>query len=189
MDGERTEVATLGGGCFWCIEAVFDELVGVDRVASGYSGGHVEQPTYAQVCSGTTGHAEVVQVRFAPEITSYRELLEVFFTVHDPTTRDRQGGDVGPQYRSVILTHSDEQERTARDVVDELESSGAFDDPVVTEVVPFERFWPAEDHHRDYYARNPDQAYCRVVIDPKLAKFRRTFAAKRKPRDDGPPRG
>lgn len=182
MDEETAGIATLGGGCFWCLEAVFDEMEGVERVVSGYSGGHVEDPTYRQVCAGTTGHAEVVQVHFDPEVTTYREVLEVFFTIHDPTTRDRQGADVGPQYRSAVFTHSEEQRRVVDDVVREIEASGAFEDPVVTEIAPFERFWPAEDEHHDYYLRNRNQPYCRVVIDPKLAKFRRTFAEKRRSR-------
>lgn len=180
MEQKALEIATLGGGCFWCLEAVFDELEGVAKVVSGYSGGHVADPTYQEVCTGTTGHAEVVQVHFDPAVTSYREVLEVFFTVHDPTTRDRQGADVGPQYRSAVFVHSDEQRRVVEGMVEELESTGAFGDPLVTEITPFEEFWPAEEYHRDYYARNPGQAYCRVVIDPKLAKFRRTFAEKRK---------
>lgn len=182
MRTETEEIATLGGGCFWCLEAVYKELEGVSRVVSGYSGGHVEEPTYRQVCSGATGHAEVVQIHFEPDVTTYRELLEVFFTIHDPTTPDRQGADVGPQYRSAIFTHSEEQRTAAEAVVRELEASGAFTDPVVTEITPFERFWPAEAEHHDYYARNSGQRYCRVVIDPKLAKFRRTFTEKRKAR-------
>lgn len=181
MEREAEGIATLAGGCFWCLEAVYDELEGVERVLSGYSGGDVDDPTYRQVCSGTTGHAEVVQIHYDPDVTSYRELLEVFFTIHDPTTRDRQGADVGPQYRSAIFTHSTEQARVAEEVIAEVEASDAFEDPVVTEVAPFERFWPAEEEHRDYYARNPGVPYCQVVIHPKLAKFRRTFAEKRKP--------
>lgn len=180
MESETGGVATLGGGCFWCLEAVYLEVEGVESVESGYSGGDVENPGYEQVCTGTTGHAEVVRIGFDPGVTTYRELLEVFFTIHDPTTRDRQGGDVGPQYRSVIFTHSPAQRRVAGEVIGEVEASGAFEDLVVTEVVPFERFWPAEPEHHDYYARNPGQAYCRVVIHPKLAKFRETFASKRK---------
>lgn len=182
MERPAGGIATLGGGCFWCLEAVFQEMEGVEEVVSGYSGGHVDDPGYREVCSGRTGHAEVVQVRFDPEVTGYRELLEVFFVIHDPTTRDRQGADVGPQYRSVVFTHSDEQRRVAEDVVRKLEDTGAFEDPVVTEIVPFERFWPAEEYHRDYWARNRSQPYCRLVIDPKLEKFRRTFASKRRSR-------
>jgi len=174
MDG-RLETATLGGGCFWCVEAVFDELRGVRRVEPGYSGGHVERPTYEQVCTGLTGHAEVVQVSFDPHEISYRELLEVFFAVHDPTTKDRQGPDVGPQYRSVIFYHDEEQRRTAEEVISELEARGIWDGPIVTEVAPFTAFYPAEEYHRDYFRRNPDQPYCRVVIAPKVAKFRKEF--------------
>lgn len=170
------ETATLGGGCFWCLEAVYRELEGVEDVLSGYAGGHVDEPTYPQVCSGSTGHAEVVQVRFDPAVLPYRELLEVFFAIHDPTTPDRQGADVGSQYRSIVLTHSDAQRETARRVIAELEAEGAFDDPVVTQVEPLERFWPAEPAHHVYYERNPEQAYCRVVIGPKMAKFRKRFA-------------
>ena len=174
MDG-RLETATLGGGCFWCVEAVFDELRGVRRVEPGYSGGHVERPTYEQVCTGLTGHAEVVQVSFDPHEISYRELLEVFFAVHDPTTKDRQGPDVGPQYRSVIFYHDEEQRRTAEEVISELEARGIWDGPIVTEVAPFTAFYPAEEYHRDYFRRNPDQPYCRVVIAHKVAKFRKEF--------------
>lgn len=182
MTEERTETATLGGGCFWCLEAVYQELEGVEAVRSGYAGGHVEDPTYRQVCSGSTGHAEVVEVDFDPDAISFREILEVFFAIHDPTTPDRQGADVGPQYRSIVLYRSPEQNETAERVIAELAADGAFGGaPIVTEVEPLERFWPAEPEHDDYYRRNPDQPYCRVVIDPKLAKFRKTFAEKRRP--------
>jgi peptide-methionine (S)-S-oxide reductase len=170
-----TETATLGGGCFWCLEPLFDSLEGVDSVESGYSGGHVENPSYRQVCTGTTGHAEVIRIAFDPERISYRDLLEVFFSAHDPTTRDRQGNDVGPQYRSVIYFHSPEQERTAREVVAEAGESGEFRDPIVTEITPFERFYEAEDYHQEYFERNPDQAYCRAVIAPKVSKFRKAY--------------
>ena len=172
----RVETATLGGGCFWCLEAVYDELDGVKGVESGYAGGHVVNPSYREVCEGTTGHAEVVRVSFDPRALSYREVLEVFFATHDPTTRDRQGNDVGSQYRSVVLFESPEQEATARAVVGELEAEGLFDAPIVTEVAPLTRFYPAEAYHRDYYANNRNQPYCRAVISPKLAKFRRRFA-------------
>jgi peptide-methionine (S)-S-oxide reductase len=175
-----TEVATLGGGCFWCLEAVFVELRGVERAESGYAGGRVPNPTYHQVCTGATGHAEVVQVTFDPEELSYRDLLRVFFAIHDPTTLNRQGADVGTQYRSVIFTHSPEQERTAREVIAELAASGLWDRPIVTEVVPFEAFYPAEEYHRDYFERNPEQGYCRVVVAPKVAKFRKQFIEKLK---------
>ncbi len=176
MASRKTEVATLAGGCFWCMEAVFDELEGVIDVVPGYAGGHVPNPTYEQVCTGTTGHAEAVQITFDPDRISYRELLEVFFSVHDPTTLNRQGPDVGHQYRSAIFTHSPEQERVAREVITELERKRVWPDSIVTEVVPFTNFYPAEDYHRDYYRRHPDQAYCVAVIAPKLEKFRRRYA-------------
>lgn len=172
MDG-RLETATLGGGCFWCVEAVFKELRGVERVEPGYSGGHVENPTYEQVCTGRTGHAEVVQVKFDPRQISYREILEVFFSVHDPTTKDRQGPDVGPQYRSVIFYHDEEQRRTAEEVISELEARRVWERPIVTELAPFTAFYPAEEYHRDYFRRNPGQPYCQVIIAPKVAKFRK----------------
>lgn len=170
-----TEVATLGGGCFWCLEAAFEQLRGVERVESGYAGGDAANPTYEQVCSGTTGHAEVVQVRFDPAVISFRDLLQVFFTIHDPTTRDRQGADVGSQYRSAILFHTPEQQRTALEVIRELDAARVWDDPIVTEVTPLSRFWSAEAYHREYYRRNPDQGYCRAVIAPKVAKLRKEF--------------
>jgi peptide-methionine (S)-S-oxide reductase len=174
------ELATLGGGCFWCTEAVFSMMQGVHDVRPGYSGGHVAKPTYEQVCGKKTGHAEVVQVTFDPAVITYREILEIFFASHDPTTRDRQGNDIGPQYRSVILTHSDEQRETARSVIAEFESAKAFDAPIVTEVVPFETFWPAEPEHLDYYRRNPAQMYCAYVISPKIEKVRKKFASRLK---------
>jgi peptide-methionine (S)-S-oxide reductase len=169
---EGREIATLGGGCFWCLEAVFLPLRGVLRVESGYAGGHVDRPSYQQVCSGTSGHAEVVQIEYDSAQISYRQLLDVFFTIHDPTTQDRQGNDVGTQYRSVIFFHSPEQETIARDTIRELEAEGVWRG-IVTQVVAFEQFWPAEAYHRDYYRRNPDQAYCRLVIAPKIAKLRK----------------
>lgn len=171
-----TEQATLGGGCFWCLEAVFELVEGVSAVKSGYAGGHTPDPTYEQVCTGTTGHAEVVQVTFDPSVISYRDVLEIFFAIHDPTTRDRQGADVGTQYRSVILAHSDEQADTARAVIAELERDGTFEGPIVTEVVPLSVFYPAERYHDAYYRRNPSQPYCRVVVGPKVAKFKQRFA-------------
>lgn len=174
------QTATLGGGCFWCLEAVFQQLRGVSAVQPGYAGGHVPHPTYEQVCTGTTGHAEVVQITFDPSVITYRDLLEVFFSIHDPTTPDRQGEDVGPQYRSIILYHNDEQRQTAEAVIRELEQSGAWDDPVVTQVVPLESFYPAEEYHKDYFRRNPDRPYCRLVIAPKVGKFRRRFSEKLK---------
>jgi peptide-methionine (S)-S-oxide reductase len=172
----RSESATLGGGCFWCLEAAFQRLRGVLRVESGYAGGEVEHPTYEEVCTGTTGHAEVVRVEFDPGVLSFQQLLEVFFVIHDPTTRDRKGADVGTQYRSVIFHHSPEQRETAEKLVRELEQGRAFTNPIVTEIEPLPDFYPAEDYHRDYYRRNPSQAYCQVVISPKLAKLRRAFS-------------
>jgi peptide-methionine (S)-S-oxide reductase len=172
----RTEAATLGGGCFWCLEAVFVDLQGVQSVVSGYSGGRVPHPSYDQVCSGTTGHAEVVQVTFDPSVLSYRQLLEVFFTIHDPTTLDRQGHDVGTQYRSAIFYHSPEQQQTAEQVMAEITQAGIWGAPLVTQVVPLEAFYPAEGYHQDYYLRNPYQPYCQVVIQPKVAKFREKYA-------------
>ena len=176
----RTELATLGGGCFWCIEAVFNQLQGVESAISGYAGGTMPDPDYEAVCEGDTGHAEVVQVTFDPDVLSYREVLEVFFTVHDPTTLDRQGADVGSQYRSVIYTHSPEQERTARAIIAELEGEKVWDDPIVTQVEPAPRFYPAEDYHQEYYVRNPSQGYCQAVIRPKLAKFRKAWSQRLK---------
>jgi peptide-methionine (S)-S-oxide reductase len=172
-----TELATLGGGCFWCVEAPMKELRGVHEVTSGYAGGHVENPTYEQVCSETTGHAEVVQVEFDPEVISYRELLAVFFAVHDPTTMNRQGPDVGSQYRSAVFYHSDEQREVAESLIEELEREGVYDE-VVTEVDPLETFYEAEEYHQDYYEKNPNQPYCAVQIPPKLEKVREKFAGK-----------
>ncbi len=169
------EIATLGGGCFWCLEAAFKELRGVTGVQSGYAGGHVVNPSYKQVCSGTTGHAEVVQVRFDPAQLDYADLLRVFFTTHDPTTKDRQGNDVGPQYRSIILTHSDAQAATAKAVMQEISEAKLWPAPLVTQVAPLTIFYPAEAEHDDYYAQNPWSGYCQVVIAPKVAKFRKVF--------------
>lgn len=177
-EGTRTETATLGGGCFWCLDAVYRELRGVQHVVSGYAGGHVPNPTYEQVCSKRTGHAEVVQVTFDPDEISYRDLLDVFFTIHDPTTPDRQGNDVGPQYRSIILTHSPEQERVAREVIADVERAGMWGAPLVTEVEPLTDFYPGERYHQDYFANNPMQPYCRVVVAPKVAKARGRFLSK-----------
>lgn len=174
------EVATLAGGCFWCLEAVFEQLRGVERVVSGYAGGDVPDPTYEQVCGGRTGHAEVVQVTFDPAVLSFRELIEVFFTIHDPTTLDRQGADVGSQYRSAVFYHSPEQRATAEAVIAELEAARVWDDPIVTEVVPLTTFYPGEAYHQQYYRRNPNQGYCRVVIAPKVAKLRSRYLTKLK---------
>ncbi len=176
------ETVTLGGGCFWCIEAAFLELQGDIRVASGYAGGQVANPTYRQVCSGSTGHAEVVDVTFDPSIISLPDILRVFFTVHDPTTLNRQGADVGTQYRSAIFTRSEEQQATARRIIEEIESTGAWDAPIVTEVRPLTAFYPAEDHHQEYYRLNADQPYCRVVIAPKIDKLRKKFRDRLKSR-------
>jgi peptide-methionine (S)-S-oxide reductase len=169
------EIATLGGGCFWCIDTIFRELKGVEKVESGYAGGRMPNPTYRDVCSGMTGHAEVVQVTFDPSVLSFRDLLGVFFTVHDPTTPDRQGADVGTQYRSIVLYHSDAQRDTAKQVIDELNTNKVWDDPIVTQVVPFTTFYSAETYHQDYYSQNQNQPYCQIVIAPKVAKFRKTY--------------
>lgn len=169
------EVATLAGGCFWCIEAVFDDLQGVERVESGYSGGTVANPTYRQVCSGTTGHAEVIQLTFDPRVISYREILEVFFTIHDPTTLNRQGPDVGTQYRSAIFYHTPEQRAVAEQVVKAISAAKIWPGPIVTEITPFSTFYKAEDYHQDYFALNGEQPYCRAVVAPKVAKFRKQF--------------
>ena len=175
-----TELATLAGGCFWCLEAVFEQLRGVIRVQSGYAGGHVPNPSYQGVCTGMTGHAEVVQIAFDPAVISYRDLLGVFFTLHDPTTLNAQGGDVGTQYRSAIFYHDDAQRGVAEEVVRELAAEHVFDDPIVTEIVPLTTFYPAEEYHREYYRRNPNQPYCRAVIAPKVAKLRSTYLEKLK---------
>ncbi len=166
------ELATFGGGCFWCLEAVFEQLKGVTGVVSGYAGGTVAHPTYEQVCGGRTGHAEVTQVSFDPSVVSYRDLLDVFFSIHDPTTLNRQGADVGPQYRSIILTHSDEQRNAALEAIRSVEREGVWPDPLVTEVAPLSAFYPAEAGHQGYFRRNEGQRYCQVVIAPKVAKFR-----------------
>ena len=175
-----TQVATLAGGCFWCLEAVFEQLRGVTRVMSGYAGGHVPNPSYEAVCTGTTGHAEVTQVTFDPDQISYRELLGVFFLIHDPTTLDRQGGDAGTQYRSAIFYHDDEQRRSAEELIRELEAEHVFDDAIVTKVEPLQAFYAAEEYHQEYYRRNPNQPYCRAVIAPKVAKLRSKYLEKLK---------
>ena len=169
----HTEVATLGGGCFWCLEAVYQELRGVEKVESGYSGGDVPHPTYRQVCSETTGHAEVVQVTFDPDEVSYRDILDVYFTIHDPTTLNRQGADVGTQYRSAIFYHTEDQKRVAEEAISDLQTEGIWNNPIVTEVVPFDEFYVAEDYHQDYFRNNGFQPYCQVIIAPKVAKFRK----------------
>jgi len=170
------ETATLGAGCFWCVEAVFDDLKGVEDVVSGYSGGDKDDPTYQEVCSGTTGHAEVAQIKFDPEVLSYEDLLRVFFTVHDPTQLNRQGNDIGTSYRSAIFYHDEAQRDAAQKVIKEITDAGIYDKPIVTEVTPLEKFWPAENYHQEYFANNPDQPYCAAVVAPKVAKFRKQFA-------------
>jgi peptide-methionine (S)-S-oxide reductase len=174
------EVTTLAGGCFWCLEAVYDQLRGVEDVASGYAGGKVANPSYRLVCTGSTGHAEVVQLTFDPQVISYREILQVFFAIHDPTTLNRQGADIGTQYRSAIFYHSAGQRATAEQVIAELSAEKLWPAPIVTQVVPFETFYPAEDYHQEYFARNPEQGYCQIVVAPKVAKFRKHFFEKLK---------
>jgi peptide-methionine (S)-S-oxide reductase len=168
-------VATLAGGCFWCLEAVYLDLRGVESVVSGYAGGHVPNPTYREVCSGLTGHAEVVQVAFDPAVVSYRELLQIFFTIHDPTTLNRQGADVGTQYRSAIFYHDDAQKATAEAVMAEVTAEKIWPNPLVTQLEPLAKFYPAEEYHQDYFARNPSQPYCQVVVAPKVSKFRKQY--------------
>lgn len=176
MEEKTLETATLGGGCFWCTEAVFDAVEGVKDVVSGYSGGHTSNPTYQEVCSETTGHAEVVQIKFDPEEISYKEVLEIFFGTHDPTTLNRQGNDVGTSYRSAVFYHSPEQKRIAEEVVKELTDEDVFGKPIVTEITEFTNFYPAEDYHQNYFAKNPNQPYCSAVVAPKVGKFRQKFA-------------
>jgi peptide-methionine (S)-S-oxide reductase len=186
MDGggratmENKEITILGGGCFWCMEAVFELLKGVEKVESGYSGGVVEDPSYEQVCRGTTGHAEVVRITFDPQVVSFEEILKVFFAVHDPTTLNRQGADVGPQYRSAIFYRGDGQRVAAERVIEEITAAEIWDGPIVTEVTEFEAFYPAEEYHREYFRRNPGQSYCQIVIAPKVAKFRKQYMEKLK---------
>ncbi|MDQ3712034.1 MAG: peptide-methionine (S)-S-oxide reductase MsrA [Acidobacteriota bacterium] len=175
METKNLETATLGAGCFWCVEAVFDDLKGVESVESGYSGGHTENPNYQQVCSETTGHAEVAQINFDPNEISFKEVLQVFFAVHDPTTLNRQGNDVGSSYRSAIFYHDDNQKRIAEEVIKEVETEGVYDNPIVTEVTPFDNFYIAENYHQEYFANNPNQPYCAAVVAPKVAKFRQKF--------------
>jgi len=171
----QLETATLGGGCFWCLEAVYDQLKGVQDVISGYSGGSVNNPSYKQVCTGATGHAEVVQLKFDPQVITFKEILQVFFSIHDPTTLNRQGNDVGTQYRSVIFYHDDKQQSIACDVMKEIERTRIWNRPFVTEVTSFEKFYPAEDYHQEYFENNSQQPYCQVVVAPKVAKFRKQF--------------
>ena len=176
----KTEVATFGGGCFWCLEAVFQALKGVSHVESGYTGGQVVNPSYRQVCSGQTGHAEVVQITFDPEVITFHDLLDVFFATHNPTTLNRQGADVGTQYRSAIFYHNEEQANRARQRISDLDQEKIWDAPLVTEVVPLEKFYRAEDYHQNYFQTNPAQGYCQAVINPKVAKLRKHFAEKLK---------
>ena len=173
--GEGHEVATLGGGCFWCHQPIFQELRGVEKLVVGYSGGHVKNPTYEEVCTGTTDHAEAFQVTFDPDVISFEELLKVFFSVHDPTTLNRQGNDVGSQYRSAIFYHTPDQKTAAERVVKRIEAEGLWDDPIVTEVTPFAAFYPGEDYHQDYFKKNPWAGYCRAIIAPKVSKFRKQW--------------
>ena len=175
MSSPQLQQATLGGGCFWCLEAAFEQVQGVKSVVSGYAGGQTPHPTYEQVSTGRTGHAEVVQITFDPAIISYRELLDIFFTIHDPTTPDRQGADIGPQYRSIILTHDEEQRRIAEETIRELDAAGVWPDPIVTQVVPLDVFYPAEEYHQHYFQRNPDAPYCQFVVAPKVKKVRQKF--------------
>jgi peptide-methionine (S)-S-oxide reductase len=176
----RKEIATLGGGCFWCLEPIFKDLAGVEEVVVGYSGGMVPNPSYEQVCTGKTGHAEVVQISFDPDVISFKEILEAFFSIHDPTTPNRQGADVGPQYRSVIFYHSRSQMEDAERLIGDLNASGTWKAPIVTEVVPFKEFYKAEAYHQNYFAKNPRQAYCQVVIAPKVEKFQKQYDSKLK---------
>jgi len=177
---EKRELATFGGGCFWCVEAIFERVNGVFSAESGYSGGHIRNPDYKQVTSGTTGHAEVVQIAYDPSVISYQELLEIFFKTHDPTTLNRQGADVGTQYRSIVLYHNEVQRDLASQVIDKLEEEGIWNDPIVTTVEPFEAFYSAEAYHQEYYENNPNQGYCRLVINPKVEKFEKVFKEKLK---------
>ena len=176
----NSEIATLGGGCFWCLEAIYADLIGVEKVESGYSGGKKENPTYQEVSSGNTGHAEVVQITFDPGQITYEELLKIFFTIHDPTTLNRQGADVGPQYRSVIFYHHEAQRASAERIIDEITTEKIWPDPIVTQILPFEEFFIAEDYHQDYFKYNPNQGYCQVVIAPKVTKFHKLYTEKLK---------
>lgn len=176
----RFEKVTLGGGCFWCLEPIFQDLLGVEAVEVGYAGGNVPDPSYQAVCTGTTGHAEVARMTYDPEVTSYREILEVFFSIHDPTTLNRQGADVGTQYRSAIFYHNDKQQRVAEEVIGSIDAEAIWGRPIVTEVSPVVKYYPAEDNHQEYYENNRGQSYCQMVIRPKIQKFQKTFVEKRK---------
>lgn len=177
---DKIEIATFGGGCFWCVEAIFERVNGVQQVESGYSGGHIINPDYKMVTSGTTGHAEVIQITFDPEVISYLELLEIFFKTHDPTTLNQQGADVGTQYRSIVLYHNEQQNKLAREIIQDLDSEGIWNNPIVTTVEPFEEFYSAEAYHQEYFENNPNQGYCRLVINPKVEKFEKVFKEKLK---------
>ena len=177
---DKFEIATFGGGCFWCTEAIFERVKGVQEVESGYAGGHVSNPDYKMVTSGTSGHAEVIQITFDPEVVTYLELLEIFFKTHDPTTLNRQGADVGTQYRSIVLYHNEQQNKLAREVLDELDSEGIWSDHIVTEIQAFEEFYSAEAYHQEYFENNPNHGYCRMVITPKVEKFEKIFKEKLK---------
>ena len=180
MENKNLETATLAAGCFWCVEAVFDDLKGVEDVVSGYSGGHTENPTYQEVCSETTGHAEVVQIRFDPEIISFSDILHIFFAVHDPTTLNRQGNDIGSSYRSAIFYHNETQKQVAEQTINRITDAEIWKNPIVTEVTEFTNFYPAENYHQEYFANNPNQPYCAAVVEPKVAKFRKMFLDKLK---------
>jgi len=180
LDKPGLQTATFGAGCFWCVEAVFQRLKGVEKVVSGYSGGQTEHPTYEQVCTGTTGHAEACQITYDPRIISYDELLEVFWKTHDPTTRNRQGNDVGKQYRTVIFFHDEEQKKLAEGYKAKLEAEHIWDRPIVTEIVAFKKFWPAENYHQDYFNSHPEKGYCTLIIQPKVEKFQKVFKDKLK---------
>lgn len=180
MRSGQTETATLAGGCFWCLEAVFLELKGVKQVVSGYTGGSVKDPSYHEVCTGSTGHAEAVQVTFDPQEISFREILQIFFTIHDPTTPNRQGADVGTQYRSAIFYHAEEQKKSAEDAIREISDAGVWDNPIVTEIAPLQEFYPAEEYHQSYFEQHREQRYCQLVIEPKVAKLRKLFTDKLK---------
>jgi len=184
MTATQQELATLGGGCFWCLEAAFEQVQGVKSVVSGYAGGHIPRPTYEQVCTGRTGHAEVVQITFDPAIIAFRDILDIFFTIHDPTTINRQGADVGEQYRSIILYQDNEQRRVAEEVIRELNLAGTWPAPIVTQVAPLTVFYPAEAHHQHYFQRNPHQPYCQVVVAPKVQKVQRKFSYRLKQSPD-----
>ena len=177
---DKFEIATFGGGCFWCTEAIFERVKGVQAVESGYAGGHVSNPDYKMVTSGTTGHAEVIQITFDPEVVTYLELLEIFFKTHDPTTLNRQGADVGTQYRSIVLYHNEQQKKQTQTVIQQLKSEAIWSDPIVTAVEPFEQFYNAEAYHQEYFENNPNKGYCRLVINPKLEKFEKIFKKKLK---------